>query len=650
VRPLQLIAPFTCAGLIASFAAALSAQDGVPHFSNQAANAGVQFTHTNPVFFYEADYTGGGAAGDFDRNGRVDIFAVSGGISRDKLFINQGGGTFLDRALEWGLTSVHSGKGAACADYNDDGWLDLYITSAGTVGQPTGPGHHKLYRNNGNKSFTDVAAAAGVAFTHPSLDDGFGAAFGDYDLDGDLDLFVAGFRPNNNGSRLFKNDGDGTFTDVTAAIGFWSGTTIGVNAFAPRFADMDGDLYPELLIAGDFGTSRLFHNDTDGTFTDVTVSIGAAKDENGMGQTMSDYNGDGRPDWYVTSIYQPSLGWTGNKLYINSPSGQLNEIGLAADVHDGGYGWGAVSVDFDHDGLVDIAETNGDNGTPTFLNEQSYLWMNNGNGVPFTEAALTYGFAHFGAGRGLIDLDYDGDGDHDIGLFTNFGPFTLWRNDLTGNQIHWLRVSLDTTAHDGLPPDGYGSIVSARVGGNTQWRFVFGGDNFQSSSELVAHFGLGAATQVDELKVRWANGQETVLTNIPVDQTVVVSAPEDDQWTRAGLAIGGSNGVPQLRGSGSLLPLSPAGLSYTHGKPSTLLYMVFSFNALMAPFEGGTLMPAPDFIRLFATNAAGDWVVSGVTWPTGLPGGTQIWFQGWQQDPTGMVGWISSNGLKATTP
>jgi hypothetical protein len=625
------------------------AQDGVPSFSNQATPAGVYYVHTNPTFFTSADYTAGGTVGDYDRDGETDLFGVSGGVSRDHLFLNDGDGTFTDLALEWGLTLVHSGKAATTADYNDDGWLDIYETSAGPVGG-TAPGHHKLYRNNGNSSFTNVATAAGVNVTNPTSQGGFGAAFGDYDLDSDLDLFVAGFSSSsaNTASRIFRNNGNGTFTDVTTTIGFWSGTTIAVSGFSPRFADMTGDRYPELILGGDFGTSRYFRNDADGTFTDVTGAIGAGDDENGMGHTVGDYNRDGYLDWYVTSIYKPTIGWTGNKLYWNSANGQLTAAPSNYGAADGGYGWGAVSVDLDHDGFEDIVETNGDNGTPEFLNEPSYVYMNDGDGT-FTESHTAVGLTYLGAGRGMTNFDYDTDGDQDVAIFTNFGPVTLWRNDLSGTQINWLRVFLDTTANDELAADGFGAVIKATTGAVTQYRQMTGGDNFQSSSELSAHFGLGAATTVDELRVEWSNGDVTILTNVPANQTLTVAAPEDDQWTRVALAIGGAGGVPQLRGLGPLTAGSNTTLTFTSGKPSTTVYLLISPFLLMAPFKGGTLVPSPDLLIALAADGAGGFSLS-APWAAGLPAGTPIWFQCWQADATGVLGWLATNGLRATTP
>ena len=622
-----------------------SAQDGVPHFTEESASAGCAYTHTNPVFFPNSDYTGGGAAGDFNHDGWMDWFGVSGGNGPDHLFVNDGDGTFTDKASAWGLSIVHLSKAATAGDYNDDGWLDLYETSSGPVAAPAG-GNHKLWRNNGNDSFTNVANAAGVNQTSTSQG-GFGAAFGDYDLDGDLDLFVGGHNSSNASNKLFRNNGNGTFTDVTNAIGLFSGVgqTYG---FCPRFADLDGDSYPELLLSADFGTSRLWKNDGDGTFTYANSLFKTGKEENGMGGTFGDYNNDGRWDWYVTSIYLPNISWTGNKLYIMTAGGTFSEVSQSAGCFDGGYGWGAVSVDFDHDGWVDIGETNGDNGTPTFLNEQSYLWMNNGNGT-FTESAIALGFSYFGAGRGMFNFDADNDGDQDFVVISNFGPDRFYRNTLTGTHISWLRVKLDTTANDQLAPDGYNAKLTATVGANKYYRYVTGGDNFQSASELYAHFGLADATIVDELKVDWANGTSTVLTNVAVDQTLTVTPPEDDEWTRVGLGIGGSNGVPQLRGSGTPTAGNPVTLTLKSARPASPFYLLVSPTTLMAPFKGGTLVPSTGLLLILATDGAGAFSIT-APWAAGLPAGTQIWFQAWQQDPTGKLGWNSSNGLRATNP
>ncbi len=497
--------------------------DPPPLFSEISAELGVNVVHLTSGFSH-SNYTPGGAVGDFNNDGCQDFFAISGGSNNqpDRLFINNCDGTFTNQSAAWGLTAIHRGKGASVGDFNKDGWPDLYVTSAGLVGG-VGPGQHRLYRNNGNGTFTNVAAAAGVNMT-AAVEDGFGSCWGDYDLDGDLDLFVAGFAVSNSGSRLFRNNGDETFTDVTAAIGLFSGTPVNMAGFTPRLVDMDGDRYPELLFAADFGTSRYFRNDTDGTFTDITEVSNTSQEENGMGANVGDYNSDGRLDWYVTSIFFPSIGWTGDKLYINLGNHLYHEAASVLGCADGGYGWGTVLVDFNHDGRLDIAETNGDTQPGSqFWMEPSYLWMQEPNGT-FTEMAAASGFNNLGPGRGMVNFDYDNDGDQDVVIFKFNTSLRFFRNDLSGPGTNWLRVFLDTSNVPALAPNGTGARVIATVDGDSQYRWMTSGDNFESHSELSAHFGLGAATIVDELLVEWPDGSTTSLTDVAVNQTITIEA------------------------------------------------------------------------------------------------------------------------------
>ncbi len=523
------------AGLSAIIALARPVAGAPPVFSNQTSAAGVSMVHATSGFA-GFTYAGGGAVGDFNKDGWQDLFVCKGGNGNaiDRLFINNGDGTFTDQAAAWGLTLAHKGKAAAAGDYNDDGWLDLYVASAGPDGQAAQPGHNKLYRNNGDGSFTNVAAAAGVNFVNPVAQDSWAPAWGDYDLDGDLDLYVGGFltsSPSNAGNRLFRNNGDGTFTDVTAANGLFSGVG-NVASFSATFVDMDGDRHPELLVVGDFKGafsfigSRYFRNNGNGTFSDVTTASHTGDEENGMGHSLGDLNNDGRLDWYVTSIHaDPPSGWTGNKLYRNFGNHLYFEHGVLAGVADGGYGWGALAVDFNHDGSLDLSETNGD-GTPGGLyeNEQSYLWINDGGGFSFTEMAVACGLQHFGKGRAMLRLDYDDDGDQDVVIIANNEAMYLYRNDLDLGDpaTHWLRVFLDTTGTS-LAPDGFGAVVQTIAGGTTRTRWMDGGTSFVGTSELSAHFGLGAATVVDELKVTWPNGAILVMTNVAVDRTITVA-------------------------------------------------------------------------------------------------------------------------------
>jgi len=501
-------------------------------FSNQASSAGVFVSHLT-AGFVQFQYSGGGAIGDFNRDGWMDFFMISGGSGSqpDRLFINNRDGTFTNRAAQWGLTAIHRGKSVCVGDYDNDGWPDIFVTSAGVVGQPVGPGKHRLYRNNGDGSFSEVAAAAGAAFGDPVAESAWSCTFGDYDLDGDLDLFIGGFSSpaSNSPNRLLRNNGDGTFTDVTAEIGLFEG--IGpVAALSARFVDMNGDRYPELLLGGDFKGvsgfigSRYFRNNGDGTFTDLTVASGTGAEENGMGQTILDLDNDGRLDWYVTSIFYPEFGWSGNKLYRSTGAHAFEEISANAGVFDGGYAWGTVAVDFDHDGWEDIAEVSGDaQAISPFYNIPARLWMNQGDGT-FVDGAAANNFNFVQKGRALLRFDYDNDGDQDALIFRFNGFLTLLRNDLVhGPATSWLRVFLDPKGTAGIAPDGLGAIVRVTTDGVTRVRAIDGGASFLGTSECSAHFGLGSATVADQIEVRWPNGTITVLENASINRSITIA-------------------------------------------------------------------------------------------------------------------------------
>ncbi len=500
-----------------------------PAFSNQSVAAGVGVSHATGGFAGSV-WAGGGAIGDFNRDGRMDLFLISGGTGNraDYLFINNGNGTFTDRAAAWGLTAIHRGKSACVGDFDNDGWPDLYVTSAGPIGTPSA-GQHKLYRNTGAGTFTNVAAAAGVAFADPSAESAWTSVFGDYDLDGDLDLFVGGYAgtPSITEQHLFRNEGNGTFVDVTAASGI-TATALPYAPNAARFVDLDGDRFPELVVIADFkgssyAGSRCFKNNGNGTFGDMTVAAGLGKEENGMAQTLLDYNNDGLLDLYVTNIDLPPA-LTGNKLYENLGNGTFLDVGVAAGVSAGSYGWGCMGVDVNNDGWEDIAETNGD-ATPgsTFYDDPSNLWMNGGNGT-FTESAAAAGLVFSQKGRAMMRFDYDNDGDQDLVIVRNNGALALFRNDLVhGDETHWLRVFLNTGGHPGLAPDGIGALVRATTSGTQQMRMIDAGVSYLATSEFSAHYGVGAATVIDELRITWPNGDEQILTNVAADQTITVT-------------------------------------------------------------------------------------------------------------------------------
>ena len=465
----------------------------------------------------------GAAAADFNNDGWMDLFIIGGGNHLDGLFINQGNGTFQDVAVSAGVAGPQLGSGVAVGDYDNDGDVDIFVTSFG-VPEEMGPGHHRLYRNNGDLTFTNMAAEAGVNRTSPELPDGLGASFGDYDLDGDLDLFVAGWRKPDGkpalGNRLFRNNGDGTFTDVTTEAGI---VDDGIRGFNPCFADMDGDRFPEILLSADFGTSRYFHNNANGTFTDVTNKNKVDEVWSGMGAAVADLNNDGMLDWYVTAIFDDeNVGrGDGNKLYLNQGKGKFSEAASSLGLADGGWGWGALILDLNNDTRPDIMNVNGWD-LEAYANEATKVWLQQPDGT-FLESAAAVGLNAPTNNLGLLNLDYDNDGDQDLLTTAYNDAIQLYRNDLTGADTHWLRVRLDTGGQAGLAPDGVGSRVSVRVGDTILTRYQSGCSHYLTQSEQILHFGLGPFTVVDELVVGWANGAITHLTGLPADQILTIT-------------------------------------------------------------------------------------------------------------------------------
>ncbi len=523
-----------CLGALLVLGVAASQSAGQITLENRSVAAGLVANHAADEICICAQswMTGGMAVGDFNNDGLQDIFWIGGGATADKLFINQGGGTFIDRASDWGIDGLHAGCGASVGDYNDDGFLDIYVTSFGDpdVCNPElcfpadvdQVGVHRLYRNNGDGSFTNVAEEAGVSFSSQTIGTGYGSAFGDYDLDGDLDLFVASWFPSADGNRLYRNNGDGTFTDVTDdALGDGIDDVWG---FQPAFVDMDGDLYPELLLAADFETSCYFRNNGDGTFTNITVESGTGLDDNGMGQTVADFNNDGLLDWYVTSVHNatpPPGNNPGNMLYLNLGNHSYEEVSIEAGVNDGGWGWGTVALDLDQDGWMDIVEVNGRN-SKQWEPERAKLFHNLQDGT-FEDIAEIAGLDSDGQGRGVVAFDADNDGDLDLAISTNAGPLAYYRNQTAAGN--WLRVLLDTSGNPLLPPNGFGARIVATIGGVSRHRHLNSNPSYLATSELSVHFGFGEETLIDELRVIWSRGYETVLTNVAVNQHLTITAP-----------------------------------------------------------------------------------------------------------------------------
>lgn len=482
--------------------------------------------------------TGGAAVADYDGDGDEDLFVarVTGASS---LYRNEGDGTFVDVALDAGLAGAFSASGAAWGDVDADGDLDLYVTALGLT-------HHWLFIQTAPGRFTDEGGArdASLSSAFPIL--GMTPTFGDYDLDGDLDLYVTEWRnqwPTHDGprqSRLLRNRGParlGDFEDSTDAAGVsvddaWApaGTEEGVYTFAPAFVDLDGDRWPELVLASDFGTSRLFWNRRDGTFADGTIAAGVGTEDNAMGSSFGDLDGDGDLDWIVTSIESTSA-WApgtlddGNRLYLNRGDRTFEDATDRAGLRHSGWGWGVAMFDDDNDGDLDVVATNG-YPIGDYFTDPLRLWQNDGfPAAPLTDRARDAGIDAHGQGRGVVVWDYDDDGDLDLLVVDAFEVPALYRND-GGNRRDWLRVRV--TGRGGNA-EGLGARVTvhASAAGPAQVRVIGTTTQYMGQSERVAHFGLdvgsGPVARVDVLFP--ASGRTVTVRDVARSTTIVVAEP-----------------------------------------------------------------------------------------------------------------------------
>jgi hypothetical protein len=489
----------------------------------QASGLG-NFSHTPNFLSVPSNYEwmlGGIAVGDYDGDGWPDLFVPRGGQGTDALFINNRDGTFTNRAVEWSVASAHAGNGATAADFDGDGDVDIFVTSYGTALTNLGQvGRNRLYRNEGGH-FAEVAAQFGVQFTGAMISSGDGAAWGDIDLDGDLDLAVAAWVETALGNRLFRNDGQ-AFADLTGTavdFGMRSG-------FQPTIVDLTGDGFPELLLAGDYETSGVFVNSGGSAFDSAEATLGLAVESNAMGSCVADLDGNGLPDWYVTSIHRavpPKDRFNGNAFYLNGGDDGWTEQSVDRGCNDGGWGWGVVAVDLDHDGWEDLVEVNGV-ASGEWVDEQEYVFRNLGDGT-FERLGNETGLQLANDVRCVATLDFDRDGDLDLVFLINRVGLRLYRNDADLDATSWLLLELGGGLGTACAPHGFGAVVELEAEGRVLRRWMHGGSGFRSSNEPVVHFGLGAATVIDRLEVFWPNGQSTRMQGVSPRQRLLIDPP-----------------------------------------------------------------------------------------------------------------------------
>ncbi len=547
-------------GFLAGIAAGrlLRAANPLPQFVDITAKAGIRFRNetSRSTQKYLIESMGGGVAMfDYDGDGRLDLFFVNGADLRNvaagrmpdksdprfwnRLYKNNGDGTFTDVTKEAGVQGHSYGMGVAIGDYDNDGHADLYVTNFG---------RNILYHNNGDGTFTDVTEKAGVAAGGWSSS----ACFVDYDRDGRLDLVVSryldwDFQKNRwcgdearnfraychpdvfapSTSILYHNNGDGTFTDVSSKAGFSGkpGNGLGVD-----FNDFDLDGWPDILVANDALPQQLFRNNGDGTFTETAESTALAYDEDGrtysgMGVAFEDYDNDGRPDVFIGDLAAQKYALYKNQKESFEHVTPSTGVGAITALHSA---WGAAFADYDNDGWKDLIVAQGhvmdniEESQPSFRYREPLLLMRNTRGR-FEDVSKSSGapFRIPVAARGLAFGDLDNDGHIDLAVNCLDGPAMLLRNE--GNGNNWLTINTVGSASN---RDGIGARVAITTeSGVQQWATVKAGGSYQSASDKRVHFGLGSDKRCATLEIQWPSGIVQRLENVSGNQILTVKEP-----------------------------------------------------------------------------------------------------------------------------
>jgi len=538
---------------------------GLPSFRLRdiSHQAGVAVTHQKVLLDHKLDnimpwMASVGAAvsaADYNNDGFIDVFVSSSGHNTAcHLFRNNGDGTFTDVAAQAGVADLNREGGvmdAVWGDFDNDGWPDLYVVKWSAPNQ--------LFRNNRDGTFTDITGSSGTGYRG----NGNAAIWFDYNEDGQLDLYIGNyFRPENDlwhlhtthimhddfeharnagPNVLYRNNGDGTFTNVAPQLGVDDrGWTLDVGA-----CDLFNTGHMDLYLANDFGQDMIYKNNGDSTFTNVTTHALPIDTRKGMNVDFADLDGDGYPDIYVANITKPGYLVEGNFLWHNNRDGTFTDIAPTLWVDQGGWGWGGKFVDLDNDGVMEIVALNGfvsaGSGdywfqlgtmatTPGIVIDDSRNWPPIGNdsisgyehsrlfakqGDHYVDIAEEAGMTDLYDGRGLCIADYDNDGFPELFVANQGAPFLLYKN-YPQQRNHWLGLRLIGTGRSNR--DAIGARVTVTAGGHRRVKWVDPGSGFASQSDRRLVFGLGALKSIDTIEIRWPDGRVEYAKGLPTDR------------------------------------------------------------------------------------------------------------------------------------
>jgi Secretion system C-terminal sorting domain/ASPIC and UnbV/FG-GAP-like repeat len=455
-------------------------------FQDNATSLGVD------VSYGDSTWGGGVSFYDFDNDGWDDITYSTTNSAKIYFFKNNMNGSFSQ--IDLGIKNTFRTKQVIWVDYDNDGDKDFFVTSIS--------GFNKFYRNDGNMTFTDITSTCGL-FTANLYS--YGASFGDIDKDGDLDVFIANRDDitENQRSYLYRND-NGFFVDITESAGLSLSNEL---AFCSTFFDYDNDGDQDIYVINDkiFNMNRLYRNNNDGTFTDVSVSSGSGISINAMTSTIGDYNNDGWFDIYVTNT--PG----GNQHLRNNGDGTFTNVATEVGTFFDSLSWGAVFFDADNDTDIDLYVSGMYDGTTSFL--PSAFYENQGDNTYLIPNSIGFGNDTRASFSNAIG-DFNNDGLPDIIVMNDTESNFLWENTTT-NTNNWLKVKLQGTTSN---RDGIGSKIEISVNGLKLYRYTLCGEGYLGQNSGTEIFGIGNATSIDYVKVTWLSGAVDILNNVSPNQ------------------------------------------------------------------------------------------------------------------------------------